>query len=66
MGQEKHDAGLRSFRDPGFPHPGPVEKRLRADGREPTHSTPEEFGRVVARDIAKWSQVLKLGNIKID
>ncbi len=43
-----------------------VQERLRADGREPAYSTPEEFGRVIARDVAKWSKVVKDGNIKID
>ena len=31
-----------------------VQERLRADSREPAHSTPEEFTRVIARDIATW------------
>jgi len=43
-----------------------VQERLRADGREPVHTTPEEFGRVIARDVAKWSKVVKAGNIKVD
>ena len=43
-----------------------VLERLRADGREPAHTTPEEYGRVIARDIAKWSKVVKTGNIKVD
>jgi tripartite-type tricarboxylate transporter receptor subunit TctC len=43
-----------------------VQERLRADGREPAHTTPEEFGRVIARDVAKWSKVVKAGNIKVD
>jgi tripartite-type tricarboxylate transporter receptor subunit TctC len=43
-----------------------VQERLRADGREPLHTTPEEFGRVIARDVAKWTKVVKEGNIKID
>ena len=43
-----------------------VEERLRADGREPAHTTPEEYGRIIARDIAKWSKVVKAGNIKVD
>jgi tripartite-type tricarboxylate transporter receptor subunit TctC len=43
-----------------------VQERLRADSREPTHTTPEEFGRVIARDVAKWSKVVKAGNIKVD
>jgi tripartite-type tricarboxylate transporter receptor subunit TctC len=43
-----------------------VQERLRADSREPAHTTPEEFGRVIARDVAKWSGVVKAGNIKVD
>ena len=41
-----------------------VEERLRADGRQPAHSTPEEFQRVIARDIAKYTKVVQLGSIK--
>ncbi len=43
-----------------------VLERLRADGMEPVSSTPEEFARVIARDIALWSKVVKAGNIKVD
>jgi tripartite-type tricarboxylate transporter receptor subunit TctC len=43
-----------------------VQERLRADGREPTHSTPEELTRIVARDTAMWSKVVRNGNIKLD
>lgn len=43
-----------------------VQERLRASGAESTPSTPEEFARVVARDISTWSKVVKAGNIKIN
>jgi tripartite-type tricarboxylate transporter receptor subunit TctC len=43
-----------------------VLERLRADGMEPVRSTPEEFARVIARDIAMWSKVVKSGNIKVE
>ena len=43
-----------------------VQERLRAGGAEPAHSTPEGFARAIAQDIAKWSKVVKAGNIKID
>lgn len=43
-----------------------VQDRLRADGTEPAHSTPEEFARLIERDIAMYSQVVKVGNIRID
>lgn len=42
-----------------------MQQRLRTEGREPAHSTPEEFQRVIARDIAKYSKVVKVGNIKV-
>jgi len=43
-----------------------VQERLRNDGMEAAHNTPEEFSRFIARDIAKWSKVVKTGNIKVD
>ncbi|MGH8703667.1 MAG: tripartite tricarboxylate transporter substrate binding protein [Burkholderiales bacterium] len=43
-----------------------VQERLRADSMDPVHSTPEEFARVIARDIAMWSKVVKAGNIKVN
>ena len=46
-------------------HPD-IAARLRADGMEPAASTPEEFGRFIGEEIAKWSKVVKAGNIKID
>ena len=42
-----------------------VQERLRADGREPAHSTPEEFARVISREIVKWQKVVKTGDIKV-
>jgi len=43
-----------------------VLERLRTDGYDPVGSSPEEFARVIARDIATWSKVIKAGNIKPD
>ncbi len=43
-----------------------VQERLRADGVEPAHSTPEEFAHRLDREIATWKKVVKVGNIKID
>jgi tripartite-type tricarboxylate transporter receptor subunit TctC len=43
-----------------------LQERLRADGRQTAHSTPEEFARVIAREITKWKTVVKVGNIKVD
>ena len=43
-----------------------VQERLRAVGMEPAHTTPQEFARFIAQEIAKWLKVVKVGNIKID
>ncbi len=43
-----------------------VQERLRADGVEPAHSTPEEFAQQLDREITTWKKVVKAGNIKID
>jgi tripartite-type tricarboxylate transporter receptor subunit TctC len=43
-----------------------AQEWLRSEGGEPAHSTPEEFARVIASEIATWSKVVKAGNIKID
>jgi tripartite-type tricarboxylate transporter receptor subunit TctC len=43
-----------------------VQERLRAGGLLAKHSTPEEFSRLIAREIAKWTKVIKAGNVRID
>jgi len=55
-----HQALVRILEQPD------VLERLRTDGMDPVGSTPEEFARVIARDIATWSKVVKAGNIKVD
>ena len=42
-----------------------VQERLKADGRAPAHTTPEEFARIIEREIGKWRKVVKAGNIKV-
>jgi hypothetical protein len=41
-------------------------ERLRADVSEGVGSSPEEFARVIARDIGTWTKVVKAGNIKAE
>jgi tripartite-type tricarboxylate transporter receptor subunit TctC len=43
-----------------------VRERLAGLGVDPASSTPEEFGRMIATDIAKWTAVAKAANIKAD
>jgi tripartite-type tricarboxylate transporter receptor subunit TctC len=43
-----------------------VRDRLRADGAEPAHTTPDEYARIIARDIGIWSKVIRDGNIRVE
>jgi tripartite-type tricarboxylate transporter receptor subunit TctC len=41
-----------------------VEKRLINEGAEPSPKTPEELGRHVASEMAKWMKIAKIAGIK--
>ena len=41
-----------------------VKERLATDGMDPLGGSPERFREVLKRDIAKWQNVVKVGNIK--
>ena len=43
-----------------------MRARLSSDGIQPAHTTPEELGRIIEREIATWGKVVKAANIKID
>jgi tripartite-type tricarboxylate transporter receptor subunit TctC len=43
-----------------------INERLAQEGLEPLHTTPAEFTRVIAQDIAKWSKVIKAAHIKAE
>jgi len=43
-----------------------VQERLRANGMEAGHNTPEEFNRFIAQEIAKYTRVVKDGNIRVE
>ena len=47
-------------------HTPEVQKRFAEMGLDPVGSTSEELGRIVARDIAKYTAVAKAANIKND
>lgn len=44
----------------------PEVRRVLATGFVPAHSTPEEFRKHIARDTAKWIEVVRRGNIKAE
>ena len=43
-----------------------IRERLGAMGVDPVGNTSEEFGRIIAADIAKWTAVARAANIKAD
>ena len=40
-----------------------VAERLRSDGVDVAHNSPDEFSRMLGTEIAKWNTVIKAGNI---
>ena len=61
-------AVVRKFRDEvvrviGLPE---IRERLAAMAIDPSGNTPEEYRRIIAADIAKWTAVAKAANIKAD
>lgn len=61
-------AAVRKFRDEvvrviGLPE---IRERLAAMAVDPSGNTPEEYRRIIAADIAKWTAVAKAANIKAD
>jgi tripartite-type tricarboxylate transporter receptor subunit TctC len=43
-----------------------IRDRIIADGFVPTQSKPEDFATRLARDVARWQEVVKRANIKIE
>lgn len=43
-----------------------VQERLLTIGAEPTHSSPEEFARFIAAEVAKWRKVVATANIRLN
>ncbi len=43
-----------------------VQERLRTNGMEAGHNTPEEYNRFIAQEIAKYTKVVKDGNIRLE
>jgi tripartite-type tricarboxylate transporter receptor subunit TctC len=47
-------------------HSEDLKKVLSSDGLEPAGGTPEEFAALLKAEVARWAQVVKRANIKID
>ncbi len=43
-----------------------VQRQLAVEGAVPTPDTPRAFGELIAREIPRWAEVVKAGNVKPD
>jgi tripartite-type tricarboxylate transporter receptor subunit TctC len=43
-----------------------VRTRLAGEGAEPTPTTPQEYGKLIAAEIPRWSKVVKAARITLD
>jgi tripartite-type tricarboxylate transporter receptor subunit TctC len=41
-------------------------KRLEDQGFEPATNTPDEFGRMIRADLARWTTIIKDAGIKVE
>jgi len=47
-------------------HSNEMKERLATMATEPVTSTPEEFGDLIRREIAKWAKVVRAAGLKAD
>jgi tripartite-type tricarboxylate transporter receptor subunit TctC len=43
-----------------------VHDKLSSIGVDPTTTSPEEFGRIIATDVAKWAKVVKEAGLVVE
>jgi hypothetical protein len=43
-----------------------VAQQLAVEGAVPTPGTPQAFAALIARELPRWAQVVKAGNVKPD
>lgn len=55
-----HEAVGRALKNPQ------VAEKMRDNGMEIAHNSPEAFSQFVASEISKWKKVVKAGNIKVE
>ena len=51
---------VRMLQDPA------LREQLSREGSDPLPSTPEEFAKTIATDIAKWAKVVKAAGVKAE
>lgn len=43
-----------------------VSKRMAAEGAEPTPTTPQAFGQLIDKELARWTQVVRQARVTVD
>jgi tripartite-type tricarboxylate transporter receptor subunit TctC len=43
-----------------------VSKRMAAEGAEPTPTTPQAFGQLIDKELARWTHVVKQARVTVD
>ncbi|MNC88804.1 Tripartite tricarboxylate transporter family receptor [compost metagenome] len=43
-----------------------LRKRMLAQGADPVGSSPEEFGKLLREEVARWAEVVKVSGAKAD
>jgi tripartite-type tricarboxylate transporter receptor subunit TctC len=43
-----------------------LRQRLQEQGADPVGSTPEEFGRILREEIARYAEIVKAANLKTE
>ena len=47
-------------------HDTEVRKRMLEQGAEPVGSTPEEFGKLLREEVARWAEVVKVSGARAE
>ncbi|MNC89895.1 Tripartite tricarboxylate transporter family receptor [compost metagenome] len=58
--QKLADSIVRATRDPE------LRKRLLDQGAVPVGNTPEEFGKLLREEVARWAEVVKVSGARAD
>src|SRR5687768_10597939 len=55
-----NDATVRAARDPG------LKQKLVEQGADPVGNTPEEFGKLLREEVARWAEIVKISGAKAE
>ena len=55
-----NDATVRAARDPG------LKQKMVEQGADPVGNTPEEFGKLLREEVARWAEIVKISGAKAE